>query len=122
MIFTIEENDATPVYRQVIDQVREQIARGKLSPGEKLPSVRELARYLDINVNTVQKAYRELKHLGLVLIRPARGAIVSPEAPKILGSVESEEVLRVALKKVLAEARRLGFNREHVLRLLEKME
>ena len=64
LLIEIQDELITPIYRQVVNQVRGQIASGSLKPGDKLPSVRELARFLDINFNTVQKAYRELKSLG----------------------------------------------------------
>lgn len=121
MLIQIREEDTTPVYRQVINQVREQIALGKLQPGHRLPSVRELARFLDINVNTVQKSYQGLKQMGLVVIRPARGAIVSQKAPELLGSAHNESLLREALTKVLKEARRLGFDKDAVLRLMQEI-
>lgn len=122
MLITIREDDEKPVYRQVIDQVRDSIAGGQLKPGEKLPSVRELARFLDINVNTVQKSYQGLKRMGLIVTRPARGAIVSPKAPEILGSEEQEEVLRGVLSRAMSEAHRLGFNKNQVIALLKKLD
>lgn len=122
MLIQIREEDVTPVYLQVINQVREQIASGKLKPGERLPSVRELARFLDINVNTVQKSYQGLKQMGLLVIRPARGAIVSHKAPDVLGSAQNERLLKEALVRVMKEARRLGFDKDAVLRLLRDIE
>ncbi len=119
MLIQIKEEDVTPVYRQVINQVRDQVATGALKPGEKLPSVRELARFLDINVNTVQKAYRELKQMGIVSIRPARGAVVSHQAVESMGSEENEALLREALLKLLREAQRLGFDKHEVLSVLK---
>jgi GntR family transcriptional regulator len=121
MLIEISESDSTPVYKQVVDQIREQIASGSLKPGEKLPSVRELANFLEINVNTVQKAYQRLKVLGLVSIRPARGAIVSRNATDVLGSQHNEELLRESVIQLVAEAHRLGFNKTHVLRVLDSI-
>lgn len=121
MLIQVKEEDATPVYRQVINQVRHQVATGVLKPGERLPSVRELARFLDINVNTVQKAYQGLKQMGIITIRPARGAIVSTKALDLMGSEENENQLREALLKLLREAQRLGFGKEKVLSLLQDL-
>jgi GntR family transcriptional regulator len=119
LLIEIQDELIIPIYRQVVDQVREQIASGALKPGDKLPSVRELARFLDINFNTVQKSYRELKGLGLVTIRPARGAIVSHRADEVLGSRRNELLLKKAVTDLLAEAHRLGFDKQQVLRVLQ---
>ena len=56
----LDYRDARPIYAQIIDGFREQIATGVLQPGEKLPSVRELAAKLAINPNTIQRSYRSL--------------------------------------------------------------
>lgn len=121
LLIEIQDEMLTPIYTQVVNQVREQIASGSLKPGDNLPSVRELARFLDINFNTVQKAYRELKSLGLVTIRPARGAVVSQKATDILGSQKNEELLKKAVTDLLAEAHRLGFDKAQVLKVLQSL-
>lgn len=122
MLITIEDQDSTPVYRQIVDQVRDQVATGRVKPGHSLPSVRELARFLDINVNTVNKAYQGLKRLGLIVTRPGRGAVVSNQAPELLGSPRNEDLLKEALTELLKEARRLGFDRSKVIEILNSME
>jgi GntR family transcriptional regulator len=121
LLIEIQDEMLTPIYTQVVNQVREQIASGSLKPGDKLPSVRELARFLDINFNTVQKAYRELKSLGLVAIRPGRGAMVSPKATDVLGSQKNEGLLKKAVTDLLAEAHRLGFDKAQVLKVLQNL-
>ena len=121
LLIEIKENDPTPMYRQVVHQIWEQIASGELKPGDRLPSVRELSRFLGINVNTVQKAYQGLKGLDLVTILPARGAVVSKKAEQVLGSRENEKLLERAAAKLLREAYRLGFDREKVLRVLNAL-
>ena len=60
----LDYRDARPIYTQIIDGFREQIAAGILQPGEKLPSVRELAATLAINPNTIQRSYRQLEADG----------------------------------------------------------
>lgn len=122
LLIEIQDELLTPIYLQVSNQVRDQIAAGSLKPGDKLPSVRELARFLDINFNTVQKAYGELKSTGLVTIRPARGAIVSRRADQVLGSRKNEKLLEDAVVTLLAEAHRLGFDKAQVVKVLESTE
>ena len=122
LLIELQDELVTPIYRQVVDQVRDQIASGALKPGDNLPSVRELARFLEINFNTVQKAYRELKGMGLVTTRPARGAVVSKNANEVLGSKHNEKLLKDAVTDLLAEAHRLGFDKKQVLAVLNSVE
>ena len=68
--------DARPIYAQLVDGFREQILAGVLQPGDKLPSVRELAAQLAINPNTIQRAYRELEQTGLVASVAGKGSFV----------------------------------------------
>lgn len=73
----LDYRDARPIYTQIIDGYREQIATGVLMPGEKLPSVRELASSLAINPNTIQRAYRALEADGWIVTVPGKGCFVS---------------------------------------------
>lgn len=72
----LDFRDNRSIYAQVFDGFREQIARGILQPGEKLPSVRELASSLAINPNTIQRAYRELEVQGWISSVPGKGSFV----------------------------------------------
>ena len=66
MLFQIDFNAATAVYRQLVDQVRYAAAAGTLKPRDPLPTIRPLARQLHLNRNTVAKAYTELETLGVI--------------------------------------------------------
>ena len=66
-----------PVYQQIIDQVKRDIALGRLIKDEKLPTVRQLARQLAINPNTIAKAYRQLEGEGIIVTRPGSGAFIA---------------------------------------------
>ena len=72
----LDYRDARPIYTQIVDGYREQIAAGILSPGEKLPSVRELAVQLSINPNTIQRSYRQLEAEGWIATVPGKGCFV----------------------------------------------
>lgn len=72
----LDYRDARPIYTQIVDGFREQIAAGILCGGDKLPSVRELAMELTINPNTIQRAYRELEMGGWVASVPGKGSFV----------------------------------------------
>ena len=72
----LDYRDMRPIYTQIIDGFREQIATGVLQPGEKLPSVRELAGILAINPNTIQRSYRQLEMEGWIATVPGKGCFV----------------------------------------------
>ncbi len=117
-LLSISDTDSTPVYKQIVDGIRSEIAAGRLKPGENLPSVRELAANLKVNVNTVHKAYQLLQQMKIVVVRQARGVIVAPGVGEVLGSRENERVLRDHVETLLAEALRLGFSPKDVVRML----
>ena len=73
----LDYRDSRPIYVQVMDGLRQQIRSGVLQPGDRLPSVRELAMELTINPNTIQRAYRELEVTGLVVSVPGKGSFVA---------------------------------------------
>ena len=72
----LDYRDARPIYAQIIDTYRSQIAAGVLQTGDKLPSVRELASQLAINPNTIQRAYRELEMSGWIATVAGKGCFV----------------------------------------------
>ena len=72
----LDYRDARPIYAQIMDDFKEQISSGVLLPGERLPSVRELAGKLAINPNTIQRAYRQLEMEGWIVTVPGKGCFV----------------------------------------------
>lgn len=102
----IEPNGHLPVYVQLKEQLKFLILNGELEPGTKLPTIRQLAGYLGINRNTVQKAYQELEQEGLVECRRGRGCVVVEAASATAQSV-SPELLEV-IDHAIGEAGQLG--------------
>ena len=80
MLFRVNPSLGTPIYLQLMEQVRHAIETGALRPGDQLPGIRPLAEELVINPNTVAKAYRELEHEGVLELRHGSGAFVSARA------------------------------------------
>lgn len=76
MLLHLDYRDSRPIYVQIMDALRQQIASGVLQPEEKLPSVRELAASLSINPNTIQRAYRQLEMEGWIATVPGKGCFV----------------------------------------------
>lgn len=104
----LDYRDARPIYTQIVDNFRSQIAAGILQPGDKLPSVRELAAKLSINPNTIQRAYRELELRGIIQTLPGKGCFVCGSVP----AAPSWEALDSAVEKLLSQ----GISREEILK------
>ena len=103
--FQIDPDDSRPLYIQIMDEVKRAISLGELATDDPVPSVRDLAGELRVNPNTVQQAYRELEHEGVVEVRRGRGTFVSPDLDR--SRVEGE-VLRDLTDEVLRLAARAG--------------
>lgn len=99
MLIEIDFNSEEAIYVQLCNQIILGIATSKLQEGENLPSVRQLADIIGINMHTVNKAYSVLKQEGFVTIDRRRGAVISIDADKIRALEEMKEELRVLLAK-----------------------
>jgi GntR family transcriptional regulator len=111
----------TPIYQQIVSQVRHAIVSGAVGTGELLPSVRSLAEQLLINPNTVAKAYGDLSKDGLVETLPGRGLAVAARRAG-MGLTHSERLRRIdpLVTQVMHEALALELTPEDVRELLEK--
>ena len=114
MIIIIDENDARPIYQQIADEIRLLIAKGKLKQGDVLPSVRQLAGDLGINLNTVATAYRELQAENLLAIKHGAGAVVSSNTTQ----GKEEEQLRKPLRSALAHLFLAGLSWAEIMNLV----
>ena len=105
---TVTTGAGTPIYRQIVDQVRLAVATGALEPGESMPSVRSLADKLVINFNTVAKAYGELVRDGVLESLQGKGFFVAPRR-QIYSRAERLRRLRQAADAFVREAVFLDF-------------
>lgn len=117
MQFRIDTTSREAIYQQIVGQVREGLARGTLTPGERLPSVRELARGLVVNPNTIARAYTELEREGTLITRPGLGVFVA-EPNQELTKKSRQKRLVETMDRLLTEAVHLGFTAEEVLDLI----
>ena len=115
--YQIDPGSAAPAYRQLMEQVQYYVASGTVAGGDKLPSIRELARYLGVNPSTVVKAYGELEHAGVIERRHGSGVFVKRGA-KSPPKRERERALRERAQRLAVEAKQMGVERELVLRLV----
>lgn len=102
-----------PIYRQIMDGIRDLIASGVLQPGDQLPSIRETASELRINPASAVKAYGELRHAGLIQIEKGRGTFVA-RRPAIVKETR-QQLLNRDLEGVVARAKARGFTEEQIL-------
>ena len=117
MILRIDFNSDEALYIQLRNQIIMGIATGELREGDALPSVRQLADHISINMHTVNKAYSVLRQEGFVKLDRRKGAVVSLEADKERVMDEMREEIAVALAKGICE----GVQREEVHRLVDEM-
>ncbi len=115
----IVTGDARPIFKQIVDGIRMEIATGALPVGTKLPSVRGLAMQLMINANTVAKAYTELTAQGLVESRQGLGLFVS-EPRQLLSEEEQKKRLNTAVDAFVNEVAYLDFKPDDILKEVQK--
>ncbi len=107
-----------PIYTQLVELLKKNIISGKYKPGDKLPSVRELATEAAVNPNTMQRAFAELEREGLVYSQRTSGRVITEDMQKIqeIKEVAAMEFIKIFLK----DMRELGFEDEAILRLLQE--
>jgi GntR family transcriptional regulator len=103
MQFLIDNALGRPVYLQIIDQVKRDIALGRLTPEERLPTVRQLAQQLAINPNTIGKAYRQLEQDGIIVTRAGAGAFVAG-LDSLLSKAVRRKLICDELDRIIVEA------------------
>ena len=119
MIYRLNPQAAEPIFEQLARQVKDAVARGLLEVGAKLPSVRELARQVSVNPNTVIKAYDTLERDGVILRRQGAGCFVTGKTHN-LGSRERQRQLAELLRHAVGEARHLGFCDDELRAAMDK--
>ncbi len=114
MIIAIDLDSNRPLYLQIVDGIRAALVSGEVQPGDRLPAGRDLAEALDVNLETVQRAYRKLSDEGIVTSRVGRGTRVS----------DTVDVTAVGLNglvdELVEQARRLGFSVEELAGLVRQ--
>jgi GntR family transcriptional regulator len=105
--FQLDARSGVPVYLQLFNQIRLYTAAGRLRRGDRLPTVRELAAQLEVNFNTVARAYRLLDRAGVVSAQQGRGTFVLDARAKARGN---RITLHALASHYIAESRRQGFN------------
>lgn len=118
MLLTINMRDKRPIYKQIVSGIKDMVLSGELKPDEQIPSVRQLATDMNINPNTIAKAYAELERSDILYSAVGRGYFVNPDLSKAK-TAEEEEISKGFL--LCAEnAKKCGFEKEKVEEMAEK--
>lgn len=120
MQLQVNAGDELPIYRQIMHQIIDAIVAGRIAPGDKLSSHRDLATQLVVAPLTVKKAYDELEREGLLHTQRGRGTFVS-EAPPKIDSAETRKRLRESAQRLLTQARRSGVAYREVVELIDEI-
>ena len=113
MLIRIDPGDPRPLYEQIELQVRAAIGDGQLVAGERLPTARDLAEDIGVNVHTVLRAYGSLRDAGLLELRPRRGAVVSAASPP-------RQQLAAMARGLIDQAREHGLSSAEIVDLIAR--
>ena len=108
-VVAIDSRDSTPIYAQLDRALRAAIAAGRLTPGDQLPTVRQLAVDLKVNANTVARVYADLERAGILETRRGVGSFIRATAAEARPPDEHQRRLRAFVTRVLADASAAGF-------------
>ena len=118
-MFTIDVMSRVPVYEQLIKQVEDQVLKGIMKEGDKMPSVRSLSMELSTNPNTIQKAYMELDRRGILVSVQGKGSFISAEALKIVGNQSKEKLSD--LKEIVRKLAYAGVSKSEITDMIEEV-
>lgn len=123
-MLTVDSSDPTPLYAQLDRGIRAAIASGRLKPGDRLPTVRQLAVDLRINANTVAKVYAELERAGVLATQRGIGTFVrdNPTPPAAATRRDRERELRPLVDRLLADASAIGIPLHEIVQYLKTLE
>ncbi|MBP8762428.1 GntR family transcriptional regulator [Acetoanaerobium noterae] len=113
-MFKIDMRSRTPIYEQIIDSIKELVVKGVLIPGERLPSVRDMAKEMTLNPNTVQKAYQELERQGIISTLRGKGTFISEDI-QANNKILKRSQLMEELKKLVVEAIYLDLSKDELI-------
>lgn len=106
-----------PIYAQLVAILKMQIVSGQYLPGDRLPSVRDLAQEANVNPNTMQKAFSELERSGLIITMRTSGRIVTEDVDMIKGT--QLELAKESIKVFLESMKQLGYTEKEIISLFE---
>lgn len=118
-MFQLDNLSSVPIYEQLIRKIKENIMKGYLNPGDHLPSVRKMARELNVTPNTVQKAYSMLEQERVIMTVRGKGAFVADKKPEIDNCQKLEELKR-EIKPLIMELLYSGVEKSDIINMIEE--
>ena len=118
MRILISNSSPDPIYKQIVDQIRMNIVKEVINPGDSLPSIRKLARDLQVSVITTKRAYDELEKEGLIETVPGRGSFIAYQDKEVLKE-KNLLIIEDKLSDIVKESKLLGFRYEEIGELLK---
>ena len=118
MRILISNSSADPIYQQIVDQIRMNIVKEVINPGDSLPSIRKLARDLQVSVITTKRAYDELEKEGLIETVAGRGSFIAYQDKEVLRE-KNLLLIEEKLSDIVKESKLLGFRYEEIGELLK---
>jgi len=112
-------NSDRPIYAQLVEKIKMQIISGLYHPGDRLPSVRDLAQEANVNPNTMQKAFTELERSGLIITKRTSGRIVTEDTTMIKET--QLELAKENIKVFLENMKQLGYTENEIVTLIEEI-
>ena len=116
---SIEFDPTRPIYLQIIEAIKKGSAQGHYPPGERLPSVRDMAKQMRVNPNTMSRAYMELEREGFIMTRRGEGSFVIEDAGRI--AREKHALARAARDRFIVEIQSLGLKPGQIEELLRSI-
>lgn len=109
----IDNASGRPVYQQIINHIKRDIALGRLGIDEKLPTVRQLAAQLAINPNTIAKAYRQLEQEGIIVTKPGAGAFVA-NLDSNLSKAVRKKIISEEIERIIVDAYHMQIDKQNL--------
>jgi GntR family transcriptional regulator len=119
MFIAVSPLNPDPMYKQVTDQIKDAIAGGILKPEEKLPSIREMTKELEISEITIKRAYADLEHQGYIFTRSGLGSFVANVSKEKMKGEKFEEI-RQELLKILKSAEKFGISTDDIIEAIQE--
>ena len=114
MFIALSNSDPNPLYEQIEKQIIEQVVKGKLKAGDILPSIRLLAKELEISVITVKKAYENLEYKGFIVTKPGKGSFISEAGEEYVKESKLKKIQEY-FEKGIDECRLLGMKDNEIV-------
>jgi GntR family transcriptional regulator len=117
VFISISNTSNVPIYEQIIKQIKEQIISGTLAPGDPLPSIRNLAKELQISVITTKRAYEELEKEGFIVTLPGKGSFVSETNTEFITEQQIKKIEEL-IEQAVCLAKSMGLKKDEMFELL----